>query len=234
MRDDTSGAPRRLGRPRDVDSEATRKRLLDVARRRFARDGFDGTTNRAIADMADITSGAIYHYFSSKAELYEAVYVQTLDRVYHEFDLAVAGHRSLLDQFSAVLDAAARLNDDDPSLAGFVVAISTETRRHPELATRLQRYRGRNVSFFRRLVADAVERGELAPDVDPRAVEDLMGAVLAGLARFSAVTGDAKRHRAAIDALKLFFAGALVEGSDRVDEPDGSRRSDREGNRRST
>lgn len=184
--------------------------MLEVARRRFARDGFDGTTNRAIAEMADITSGAIYHYFSSKAELYEAVYLQTLDRVYTEFDEAIDGHHRLLDQFSAVLDAAARLNDEDPSLAGFVVSISGETRSHPELAERLQQYRGRNVKFFRRLVAEAAARGELGPDVDPRAVEDLMGAVLAGLARFSAVTGDAKRHRAAIDALKLFFAGALV------------------------
>jgi AcrR family transcriptional regulator len=234
MRDETGGTQRRLGRPRDVDSEATRQRLLEVARRRFASDGFDGTTNRAIADMADITSGAIYHYFSSKAELYEAVYVQTLDRVYQEFDLAVAGHRSLLDQFSAVLDAAAQLNDEDPSLAGFVVAISTETRRHQALATRLQRYRGRNVKFFRRLVAEAAERGELAPDVDPRAVEDMMGAVLAGLARFSAVTADADRHRAAIDALKLLFAGVLVEGPDRVVGSDGSRRGDRLHDRRPT
>jgi AcrR family transcriptional regulator len=213
MRDETNGVPRRLGRPRDVDSEATRQRLLDVARQLFARDGFDVTTNRAIADLVGITSGAIYHYFSSKAELYEAVYTETLDRVYDEFDAAVAGHDNLLEQFSAVLDAASRLNHEDPSLAGFVVAIATETRRHPVLAERLQQYRGRNVRFFRRLVAEAVERGELAPDADPRAVEDLLGAVLAGLARFSAVTGNADRHTAAIEALKQFFAGTLVDRS---------------------
>ena len=61
---------RKLGRPRDVDSSDTRQTLLEVARRIFARDGYGATTNRSIADEAGITTGAIYHYFPSKAELY--------------------------------------------------------------------------------------------------------------------------------------------------------------------
>jgi AcrR family transcriptional regulator len=202
---------RRLGRPVDVDSAVTRQRLLDTARQRFARDGFDATTNRVIAADAGITSGAIYHYFSSKTELYEAVYTETIDLVYGEFEKAAAQADNLLDQFSAILDAAARLNDEDPSLAGFVVGISSEVQRHPALAERLAPYRGRNVRFFRRLVREAAARGELMDDVDHRALEDLLGAVLAGLARFSTITGDAARHSAAIVALKRFFAGTLVQ-----------------------
>jgi AcrR family transcriptional regulator len=210
----TSGEPtagRRLGRPPDVDSNATRTRLVTVARQHFARDGYDATTNRAIAEAAGITTGAIYHYFASKAEMYEAVYVETLDHVYAEFEAAVDGPERLLDQFSALLDAAVRLNDQDPSLSGFVVAIASETQRHPDLAARLRPFRGRNTRFVRRLVDTAVGRGELAHDVDPRAVEDLLGAVLAGLARFSAVTGDGRRHADAVAALKRFFAGTLVQ-----------------------
>ena len=64
--------------------------------------------------------------------------------------------------------------------------------------------------FFRRLVAAAAERGELAPDVDVRAVEDLLNAVVIGLARLSALTGDARRHAAAVEALQRLFAGTLL------------------------
>jgi AcrR family transcriptional regulator len=202
---------RRLGRPPDVDSAATRARIVSTARQLFARDGFDATTNRAIAEAAGITTGAIYHYFSSKVEMYEAVYAETIDIVYDAFELAVVGIDNLLDQFSAVLDAAAALNDRDPSLAGFAVSIVSETQRHPALAERLQPLRGRNVRFFRRLVAEAAARGELAPDVDARALEDLLAAVLAGLARFSTVTGNSRRHTAAIATLKRFFDGTLLD-----------------------
>ena len=44
----------------------------------------------------------------------------------------------------------------------------------------------RNNLFFRRLVAGRGARGELAPDVDVRAVGDLLNAVVSGLARLSA------------------------------------------------
>ena len=43
-----------------------------------------------------------------------------------------------------------------------------------------------------------------------RAVEDLLNAVVSGLARLSAITGDARRHAAAVDALQRFFAGTLI------------------------
>ena len=62
----------------------------------------------------------------------------------------------------------------------------------------------------RRLVAAAAARGELDPDVDVRAVEYLLNAVVSGLSRLSAITGDARRHAAAVDALQRFFAGTLI------------------------
>jgi hypothetical protein len=61
-----------------------------------------------------------------------------------------------------------------------------------------------------RLVGDAVERGELASGVDPAAVEDLFNAVLAGLARFSNLSGDPDRHAAAAAVLERLVSGTLL------------------------
>jgi AcrR family transcriptional regulator len=71
----------------------------------FTRDGYESTTNRAIAQASGLTGATIYHYFSSKAELYAAVYEEVLDRVYTVFEKAIVGQPTLVAQYAAVLDA---------------------------------------------------------------------------------------------------------------------------------
>jgi AcrR family transcriptional regulator len=205
-------APRPRGRPRDQDSAETRLRILRVAQELFARHGYETTSNRTIAKASGITSGAIYHYFASKAELYAAVYEVVFDKVFSEFEKVVADHHTLVAQYAAVLDAAAMLNREDPLVAAFVIGVAGDAERNPELKQLLRPLRRRNNAFFRRLVAEAAARGEFRPDVDLRAVEDLLNAVVSGLARLSAITGDSRRHSAAVDALQRFFGGTLMSG----------------------
>lgn len=53
------------------DREATRERLLEAARLRFARDGFDATGMRDVARDADVDPTLIFRYFGSKQRLFE-------------------------------------------------------------------------------------------------------------------------------------------------------------------
>ena len=69
---------KKLGRPCDTDAGETRKLLVKEARRSFADVGYDATTNRALAQAAGITTGAIYHYFPSKLDMYVAAYAENL------------------------------------------------------------------------------------------------------------------------------------------------------------
>jgi AcrR family transcriptional regulator len=176
----------------------------------FSQHGYDGTTNRAIAEGCGLTGAAIYHYFPSKAELYAAVYEMVFDRVFAELERAVACRHTLVEQYAALLEATDRMNRDDPTAPAFVVGVAGDAQRHPELTELIRPLQRRNNLFFRRLVAAAAERGELNPDVEVRAVEDLLNAVVSGLARLSAITGDARRHAAAVDALQRFFTGTLL------------------------
>jgi AcrR family transcriptional regulator len=207
---DPPGAPRRRGRPPDQDSAATRQRVLDVARAMFAELGYEATTNRAIAEASGITPGAIYHYFDSKADLYAAVYEEIYDRVFSTLEQAIAGHPTLLDQFAAAIVAAGELNVQDPTLPAFDRGVSAEAKRHPELNDLLRPLRRRNTMFFRKMVAAAAERGELADDVDRRGLEDLLSAVAFGLVRISAVTGDNRRTALAVATLQRFLDGTLI------------------------
>ena len=53
---------------------ATRKNLLDTARKLIQRDGIAGTSTRTILEAAKISRGALYHHFASLEDLIAAVY----------------------------------------------------------------------------------------------------------------------------------------------------------------
>lgn len=56
---------------------ATRSRLVEAASRRFATDGYRGTTVRSIADDARVNVALINRYFGSKEGLFEACVSRT-------------------------------------------------------------------------------------------------------------------------------------------------------------
>jgi hypothetical protein len=71
-------------------------------------------------------------------------------------------------------------------------------------------FRQRNAQFLHQLCADAVSQGQIHDDISVDALQDLIDVLLSGLARFSTVTSDNDRGRAAITALKHLVAGTAV------------------------
>ncbi len=59
---------------RTSKAEQTRATIADAAMRLFRRDGYDGTTMRAIAREAGVSVGNAYYYFASKEHLIQAFY----------------------------------------------------------------------------------------------------------------------------------------------------------------
>lgn len=206
---------RRVGRPPDGDSSETRARILRAARDRFARDGFRTTTNRLIADDVGITSGAIYHYFDSKAALYAAVYCDTIDEVYTELERAASAEQGLLARYGAVLRTACAMQQDDRSITGFLAAVAVETGRQPALLSLMSSQRGRHARFFTELVEGCAD--DLEPDIDRAALADLLAAVMTGLARTVAATREPQRYAAAVDVLQRFVDGTLLRPAPQVD-----------------
>jgi len=63
---------------RSRDAVATRKAILDSARRAFARFGYDGAGVREIAAGAGVTAMLINRYFGSKERLFAEVAIETM------------------------------------------------------------------------------------------------------------------------------------------------------------
>jgi AcrR family transcriptional regulator len=196
----------RLGRPPSSNSAETRRRILDSARETFAKFGYGATTNRILAQRADVTTAALYHYFDSKLTLYCEVYDEAQERIFTRFQSCIDGVPGFLDRFEAVLEAAHELNGEDPSLARFVGAARIDVIRYEEVKQATRQSADR-FSFFFDLVDDAVKRGEVTKK-DRASVLVLLRTVLVGLTD-GASQSDAK-HRLAVDAFSSIFEGKTL------------------------
>jgi AcrR family transcriptional regulator len=83
---------------------ATREQLIEIATRLFAERGYEDTSIEAVLQEADVSRGALYHHFSGKESLFEAVHEAVVTKIEHEYVLATEG----VDDPVAVLHAGAR------------------------------------------------------------------------------------------------------------------------------
>ena len=64
-----------------AQSEATRAKLVKVARRLFAKRGYSAVGTEEVVKKAGVTRGALYHQFEDKKDLFRAVFEQVESEV---------------------------------------------------------------------------------------------------------------------------------------------------------
>src|SRR5215218_3204463 len=142
-----------------------RRLILDAAIRVFARQGFHATRVSDIADEAGVAYGLVYHYFSSKDEVLNELFIERW---------------SLL---LAAIEEADKTGADPRQKLGAVARFIFDSYRHdPELmkviiveVTRAANSFGRThlgeiskaYEKIAKIVADAQKSGEFRSDIDP-------------------------------------------------------------------
>jgi AcrR family transcriptional regulator len=79
-----------------TQSEATRRRLEEVARKLFAAQGFSGVSGEDLVAEARVTRGALYHHYDGKDGLFEAVVENVMREVQEKISAQAAGARDPL------------------------------------------------------------------------------------------------------------------------------------------
>ena len=202
-------ASRRPGRPPAAKADDTRKRILQAARQVFSERGYDGATFQAIAIRADLTRPAINHYFSSKRALYREVGRQTNELVITASIKCAERETTPMGRLTAFISAAVRANSENPAASAFLVTNVLESQRHPELSTTENDTVRISREFLIRVVNDAIERGEIAGDIDASALVETLLVVLCGVGFYAGYVQTYEEMLAISDVLQQLLEGAL-------------------------
>jgi AcrR family transcriptional regulator len=195
---------RRVGRPTGGDSADTRQRILHAAVRCFASRGLARTTLREVSDAADLTTGTLYHHFSSKEELYVAAYTWTVGTVYERFDAATADVAGLRPRLLALLDCALELHTHTPELQQMILRAWVE---HADADADPLPIPPVVTEFLTGIVAEAVARGELDPE-DGQALMDVFRCMMWGIMTIALTRPEAPAS--AVEGLKRVLEGTLI------------------------
>jgi AcrR family transcriptional regulator len=161
------------GTLRSQHAEATRRAVLDAARRVFGRKGYAQASLDEIAAAARVTKGAVYHHFAGKEALFRAVHTEVEAEAQTRAAAAVSPAQSPLDQMIAAangyLDVA--LDEeirritliDGPALLGLEPEGPTE-QQPGFVAARL-------------FIANAIARGQVI-DFDPGVLAHLLAGLM--------------------------------------------------------
>jgi len=205
-----STVTRRPGRPHATNAGETRKRVVRAARLVFTERGYAGATFQEIAMRAGLTRPAIKHYFPSKQTLFRAAVDHTNELVMASGIDRALGETSLMGRLSVFVAVAMHAGIENPATAAFLAANVVESRRHPELRTPDNDALEISRSFLHWAVNDAIERGEVAADIDIPALTETLLALLCGVGFYAGYVRRPGDEKEAVTAmLRQLLAGAL-------------------------
>ena len=142
-----------------------RRQILDAAIRVFARQGFHATRVSDIADEAGVAYGLVYHYFRSKDEVLNELFIERwslLLAAIEEADRGGGSHRSRLSDVAGFIVDSYR---HDPELMK-VIIVEVTRAANSFGQTHLEEIR-RAYQSIAKIVADGQAAGEFRDDVSP-------------------------------------------------------------------
>jgi TetR/AcrR family fatty acid metabolism transcriptional regulator len=192
---------------------ATDKRrvILDAAVRVFARQGFHTCRVADIADDANVAYGLVYHYFSSKEEIMDTLFLERWDLMLGAIDEADSEEGAPREKLYAIAGFIIDSYRYDPELMKVIIvevtrAANTFGRKH--LAKIREAYT-KIAEIVRRGQADGVFREEIDPPFAALAFYGLIEQVLTGWIFESAPIDERELERA-----KTLIVDTICRGLD--------------------
>jgi AcrR family transcriptional regulator len=154
-------------KPRTRDAEATKARILDAAKKEFAKSGMGGARVDVIAEKAKANKRMIYHYFGSKEGLFQTV----LENAY--VDIRTAEQKLNLDHLEP-RDALERLVRftwayylRNPEFITLVNSENLHRAKHLKKSEVVKVYSRKFVSMMDDILSRGVAAGVFRAGIDP-------------------------------------------------------------------
>ena len=147
--------------------QATDKRrvILDAAVKVFAREGFYGCRVADIADEAGVAYGLVYHYFRSKDEILDTLFLERWDLMLEEIARVDAEPAPAREKLAAIAGFIIDSYRYDPDLMK-VIIVDVTRAANSFGRSHLEKIR-EAYGLIGGIVESAQRRGELRSDITP-------------------------------------------------------------------
>jgi AcrR family transcriptional regulator len=170
--------------PPTEKARATRAALIESAGEYFVEEGYGAVSVRDLARRMQLTSGAIYGHFRSKADLLVAA---VRERIVFDLEAPYAGRSlGLVDN----LTAQARAYRSRAAMRALLVEGAAAARVDPEVRRQLRETHAAKLREWRSIYRELQQDGQIDADVDVDAMLDLVWAVELGLGVLEALDVD--------------------------------------------
>jgi AcrR family transcriptional regulator len=167
-----------------VTSTAIEKRrvILDAAVRVFARQGFHTCRVADIADEANVAYGLVYHYFSSKDEILDTLFLERWEAMLDAITAVDGSERSAREKLHAIATFIVDSYRHDPELMKVIIvevtrAANTFGRTH---LGKIREAYAQIADIVARAQAEGAFRREITPEFAALAFYGLIEQVLTG------------------------------------------------------
>ncbi len=208
-------------------SASTKRALVDVATELFTERGYAGTSLDEIVAGARVTKGALYHHFSGKQALFEAVFVRVEDDASESIRRAVRGVKDPWDKATAGLRAFLEVLQE-PEYRRLVIQEGPAVLGYEKYREQEERS---TYGIVQDIVSSVLESYELEPSMVETFSRVFFGAMSAAGSAVSSAE-DTRRASAEVEAAIAFIlaglrqqaesGGTLPGPGDLVGEPTGS------------
>jgi TetR/AcrR family fatty acid metabolism transcriptional regulator len=199
-----------------------RRVILDAAVRVFARQGFHTCRVSDIADEAGVAYGLVYHYFSSKEQILDTLFLERWDVMLQAIAEADASGRPPRQKLYAIASFIIDSYRHDPELMKVIIVEVTRAANTFGL-THLEKIRDAYAGIAA-IVARAQDDGEFRPEITPEfAAQAFYGAVeqvLTGWIFDSVTVGQPQLDRAKSMIVETICSGLEQHARTAPDESD--------------
>jgi len=161
-----------MGRKKDPDN--TIQQILDVSQKLFLQRGYENTTIQDIVNSLDgLSRGAIYHHFSSKEEIIEAITNRLYHNGFYGYDIKGEQGKKALEKLQRrLLHAYKQHNDQD------IFLMSSSLLRNPKyLASQFNEIINDFVPWIKALIEEGNVDGSMQVN-NPEAAAQMFGLLL--------------------------------------------------------
>ena len=151
-----------------VKRAALRLRIIDVALKAFAAQGFENTKTADIADQLQMTGPALYHYFATKNELLFACLSQIMDQLLASATSASTGAAGPRERLASVVRTQVAIELKYGSTAPLINAHLYGPKYLTQMVDEgnqalLQQKQRALVYIYRNLIAEGIDAGDFVP-----------------------------------------------------------------------